>query len=86
MRFSNALARVPAKEILRGHETKAGISQNWAKVVLRFLKEVPVALAFGADMKTCELLKIEDILSEPIENGRILVKQGLAEKVEADQA
>jgi hypothetical protein len=37
-------------------------------------------------MKTCELLKIEDILSEPIENGRILVKQGLAGKVEADQA
>jgi hypothetical protein len=37
-------------------------------------------------MKTYELLKIEDILSEPIENGRILVKKGLAEKVEAYQA
>ncbi|MEM2766963.1 MAG: hypothetical protein QXQ47_01450 [Candidatus Bathyarchaeia archaeon] len=49
-------------------------------VVLRFLGEVPEIV--GLDMKTYGPYKPQDVASIPIENARILIKQGLAEKVE----
>jgi DNA replication initiation complex subunit (GINS family) len=69
-----------AKNILRGHVPEAHAEQVLKRDVLRFLKDVPAII--GTDMKTCGPFKVEDVASLPIENAKILVKQGLAEKVE----
>ncbi|RJS79458.1 hypothetical protein CW708_02135 [Candidatus Bathyarchaeota archaeon] len=53
--------------------------QKHKRVALRFLKETPTIV--GVDMKTYGPFKIEDIASLPIENAKILIKQGLAEKL-----
>jgi DNA replication initiation complex subunit (GINS family) len=50
------------------------------RVALRFVKAVPAVI--GADMKTYGPFMVEDVASVPAENAKILVKQGLAEKVE----
>jgi DNA replication initiation complex subunit (GINS family) len=50
------------------------------RVALRFVKAVPAVI--GADMKTYGPFMVEDVASVPVENAKILVKQGLAEKVE----
>jgi len=73
-----------AKEILRGRLTDADVQHQHKRAVLRFLKAVPAII--GADMKTYGPFKAEDVSSVPTENAKIFVKQGLAEKVEADQA
>jgi DNA replication factor GINS len=69
-----------AKEILSGHIAKIDIEQNQKRAVLRFLKDTPTIV--GVDMKTYGPFKVEDIASLPVENAKIMVKQGLAEKVE----
>ncbi len=51
-----------------------------ARVTLRFLKPVPSII--GSDMKSYGPFQAEDVASVPQENGRILVKQGLAKQVE----
>lgn len=71
-----------AKNILRGYEPKVNVKQKHKKAVLRFLKKVPAII--GADMETYGPFKVEDVASLPVENTRILVKQGLAEKVEVE--
>lgn len=72
-----------ARNILQGHLTQIGIVEREHKnSVLRFLKDVPAII--GADMKTYGPFKTEDVASLPNENAKILIKQGLAEKVEAD--
>jgi DNA replication initiation complex subunit (GINS family) len=48
--------------------------------VLRFLKETPVIV--GADMKTYGPFLPEDVASVPVENAKVLVKQGIAVEVE----
>jgi DNA replication factor GINS len=73
-----------AKEILRGRLTDVDVQHQHKRAVLRFLKDVPAII--GADMKTYGPFKAEDVSSMPTENAKIFVKQGLAEKVEADQA
>ncbi|MFB0514796.1 MAG: hypothetical protein ACETVQ_04380 [Candidatus Bathyarchaeia archaeon] len=50
-------------------------------MILRFIQEIPAII--GADMKTYGPFKPEDIASLPIENARILIKQGVAVEVEA---
>ena len=50
------------------------------RVTLRFLKLVPSII--GSDMKTYGPFLVEDVASVPAENGKILVKQGLAKVVE----
>lgn len=72
------------KEILRGHVAEVNIEQRHKRIVLRFLKDVPSII--GADMKTYGPFKIEDVASLPIENAKIMIKQGSAEKVEVTQA
>lgn len=52
-------------------------------VVLRFLGEIPEIV--GLDMKTYGPYKPQDVASLPIENAKILVKQGLAEKIETNR-
>ena len=69
-------------DILRGHTPKVVVRQERKRAVLRFLKDVPAII--GADMKTHGPFKIEDVASLPVENAKILIKQGLAEKVEVD--
>ena len=71
-----------AKSILRGYVPKVEVEQELKRAVLRFLKDVPSII--GADMKTYGPFKVEDVASLPIENAKILIKQGLAEKVEAN--
>jgi len=68
------------KNILHGYAPKAGIETKRRGVVLRFLKDVPAIV--GADMDTYGPFKAEDIASLPVENAKILSKQGLAEMVE----
>jgi len=71
-----------AKGILRGHVPKVDMEQEHKRAILHFLKDVPAII--GADMKAYGPFKVEDVASLPIENAKILVKQGLAEKVEVN--
>jgi DNA replication factor GINS len=50
------------------------------KSVLRFAQSVPGII--GADMKPYGPFKPEDVASVPVENAKVLVKQGLAVEVE----
>ena len=68
-----------AENILRGYAQKVNVEQKHKNAVLRFLKKVPEII--GADMKTYGPFKIEDVASLPLDNSKILVKQGLAERV-----
>jgi len=47
---------------------------------LRFVKEIPAIV--GSDMKTYGPFEPEDIATLPLENARILIKQGVAVEVE----
>jgi DNA replication factor GINS len=69
-----------AKNLIQGQSLKVDIEREHKVVVLRFLKDVPAII--GSDMKTYGPFKAEDIASLPVENAKILVKQGLAEKIE----
>jgi DNA replication initiation complex subunit (GINS family) len=69
-----------AKEIIRGQTPQVKVETERRRAALRFLQEVPAII--GADMKTYGPFKIEDVAALPIENTKILTKQGLAEKVE----
>jgi len=71
-----------AKSILHGHTSKIDAEQKRKRTALRFLNDVPAII--GADMETYGPFKVEDIASLPVENAKILVKQGLAEKVEVN--
>jgi DNA replication factor GINS len=69
-----------AKEIVRGHTSKISFEGEHRRITMRFLKDVPAII--GADMKTYGPFKTEDVASLPVENTKILKKQGLAENVE----
>lgn len=69
------------KNLLRGHLSQIEIAVQNRSAVLRFLKDVPAII--GADMKPYGPFKSEDVASLPIENAKILVKQGLADEIEA---
>jgi DNA replication initiation complex subunit (GINS family) len=77
--FAEAV-RSLAKDVLRGQLPAMRIEVTHARAALRFLKEVPAIM--GVDMKSYGPFKIEDISTLPVENVKILIKQGLAEKVE----
>jgi DNA replication initiation complex subunit (GINS family) len=53
------------------------------RVTLRFSKNVPAVIGF--DMKTYGPFLVEDVASLPVENAKMLVKQGLAVQVELTQ-
>jgi DNA replication initiation complex subunit (GINS family) len=50
------------------------------RVTLRFTKNTPAII--GLDMKTYGPFMVEDVASLPVENAKILIKQGLAVLVE----
>jgi DNA replication factor GINS len=74
-----------AEKLLRGQipdqVSKVEGEKVHKRVVLRFIKNVPAII--GADMKTYGPFMVEDVASVPEENANILVKKGLAERVEA---
>jgi DNA replication factor GINS len=50
------------------------------RVALRFSKNVPAVIGF--DMKTYGPFKVEDVATLPVENAKMLVKQGLAVQID----
>jgi DNA replication factor GINS len=77
--FTEAYQRF-AKNLLQGQVSKVDIEKVHKRVALRFVKSVPAVI--GADMKTYGPFMAEDVASVPVENAKILVRQGLAELVE----
>jgi DNA replication factor GINS len=71
-----------AENLLRGQLTRVHVERTHKNAFLRFVKEVPAII--GADMKPYGPFKAEDVASLPNENAKILIKQGLAEKIETD--
>jgi len=69
-----------AKSLLQGQVLKTDEESAHKRVVLRFVKAVPAVI--GADMKAYGPFMVEDVASLPVENAKILVRQGLAEVVE----
>jgi DNA replication factor GINS len=68
------------KNVLSGRSPRVETEKKPKTMILRFLREIPAIV--GADMKTYGPFKPEDIASLPIENARILIKQGVAVEVE----
>ena len=77
--FTEAYQRF-AKSLLQGQVSKVDVERVHKRVALRFVKAVPAVI--GADMNTYGPFKVEDVASLPVENAKILVKQGFAEVVE----
>ncbi len=79
-----------ARNLLQGQTSKPKIEVTGAKpvaaetphkrVAIRILKAIPSIV--GSDMKTYGPFQPEDVASVPIENAKILVKQGLAQNIE----
>jgi DNA replication initiation complex subunit (GINS family) len=72
-----------AEGLLRGQVSAVSTAKAHKRVALRFIKEVPAVI--GADMKTYGPFLVEDVASVPVENAKILIKQGLAELVEVSE-
>jgi DNA replication factor GINS len=68
------------KDILNGRLPRMEAEEKPKTMILRFLKEIPAIV--GADMKTYGPFKPEDIASLPVENAKVLIKQGVAVEVE----
>jgi DNA replication factor GINS len=94
--FADAYQRF-AKDILQGQVVKVAVAAadsrtdlkieykvetlvSHKRVALRFIKNIPTII--GADMKTYGPFVAEDVASLPVENAKMLVKQGLAVSVE----
>ena len=76
-----------AEGILQGKTVKINIETApqepevvHKRATLRFIKPVPSII--GADMKSYGPFLVEDVASVPLENAKILVKQGLAKQVD----
>jgi DNA replication initiation complex subunit (GINS family) len=69
-----------AKSLLQGNPLKIKAEKPHKRVTLRFKKAIPAVI--GADMKLYGPFTVEDVASLPVENAKLLVKQGLAEIVD----
>ena len=63
------------KSLLQGQTSKSR-QEPRKRITLRFSKDIPQIT--GADLKPCGPFIVEDIASLPVQNAKILVKQGLA--------
>lgn len=71
------------KGILHGRAPRVDVARERSRrVLVRFLKDTPAII--GADMKTYGPFKAEDAGTVPVENADVLVKQGLAAKIELE--
>jgi len=77
--FAEAYQRF-MEDLLRGQVSAVSAAKAHKRVTLRFVKEIPAVI--GADMKTYGPFMVEDVASVPVENAKILIKQGLAVLVE----
>ncbi|MGD0450611.1 MAG: hypothetical protein ABSA79_06100 [Candidatus Bathyarchaeia archaeon] len=81
--FSDAYQKF-TRNLMQGQTAKIDVKveaqANHKRVVLRFIKNIPTII--GADMKTYGPFIAEDVASLPVENAKMLVKQGLAVSVE----
>jgi DNA replication factor GINS len=68
------------KDILRGQVSSIKEEIPPTNMVLRFLQETPAII--GVDMKTYGPFKPEDVAVLPIENANLLIRQGIAKKIE----
>lgn len=69
-----------AQSLLQGQVLKVDVAKMHKRVALRFVKAIPAVI--GADMKAYGPFMVEDVASLPVENAKILIKQGLAAVVE----
>jgi len=69
------------KDVFRGRSPYVKPEKKIKEMVVRFLQEIPAIV--GSDMKTYGPFKPEDIATLPAENAKALIKQGVAEEVEA---
>ena len=69
-----------AQNLLQGQVVKATVAKMHKRVTLRFVKAIPAVI--GADMQAYGPFMVEDVASLPVENAKVLVKQGLAVAVE----
>jgi DNA replication initiation complex subunit (GINS family) len=69
-----------AKDFMQGQTAKVDAEVSHKRMTLRFTKSIPAII--GLDMKTYGPFMVEDVASLPVENAKILVKQGLAVLVE----
>ena len=67
--------------VLRGRLSSIEREEKPKTILLRFVQEIPAVV--GSDMKTYGPFEPEDIATLPSENAQILIKQGVAVKVEA---
>lgn len=79
-KFADKLLRGQVSSLVPSNVSKVPAKNVRKRVALRFVKAVPAVI--GADMKTYGPFMVEDVASVPVENAKILVKQGLAEVVE----
>jgi DNA replication initiation complex subunit (GINS family) len=70
-----------AANLLIGQLSQPDSTKTYQRASLRFKREIPSII--GADMQSYGPFIPEDVASVPIENARILVKQGLAEVVQS---
>jgi DNA replication factor GINS len=71
------------QSILLGRLVPSEESKEKSKrVLVRFLRDLPAII--GADMKTYGPFKTEDVGTMPVENAAVLVKQGIAARVELE--
>ena len=68
-----------SKDLLRGNLSRIEKGVKQTMTVLRFVQEIPALV--GADMKTYGPFGPEDVATLPLENARILLKQGVAVEV-----
>jgi len=69
------------KDVLQGRPARIERRREEKKqMVVRFLQAVPAII--GSDMKPYGPFKSEDVATLPIENARILIRQGVAVEVE----
>ncbi len=69
------------KDVLQGRPARIEREREERKqMVLRFLRAVPAII--GSDMRPYGPFKSEDVATLPIENARILIRQGVAVEVE----
>jgi len=68
------------KDVVGGRFPLPESKEKPKKMMLRFLQEIPAII--GVDMKTYGPFKAEDVATLPLENAKVLVRQGVAVEVE----
>ncbi|HMK95389.1 MAG TPA: hypothetical protein VK536_08325 [Candidatus Limnocylindrales bacterium] len=79
-KFARDLLQPQTNQAAAKAAAKAEAEVGHKRVTLRFTKSIPAIM--GVDMKSYGPFLVEDVASLPVENAKVLVKQGLAVLVE----